>query len=323
MKDLLYWNIVALIVGAVMDAIVGDPENRLHMVVIFGTVIKVLEDRFYKHRYHRRAYGTLLVILCVTLTALVLGVLLFALWKLHHLLYCLWASVLCWQCLAAKSLRDASEKVRVPLEAGDLDQARQMVGRIVGRDTKILDEAGVARAAVETVAENTSDGVIAPLFYLALGGPVLGCVYKMINTMDSMLGYKNARYIDFGRAAAKLDDAVNYLPSRLAALLLILAAKIQKLDAKNAARIWKRDRRNHASPNSAQTESVVAGALGLRLAGPTSYFGQPKEDKPYIGDALREIEPEDIRRANRLMFTAAAEMTVLALVCMYAVYLAI
>ena len=176
----------------------------------------------------------------------------------------------------------------------------------------------MARAAVETVAENTSDGVIAPLFYLALGGPVLGCFYKAVNTMDSMIGYKNTRYIEFGRAAAKFDDFVNYIPARLAALELILAAKLCGFDAKNALRIWKRDRHNHASPNSAQTESAVAGALGLRLAGPAVYFGKTL-DKPYIGDELRRIEPEDIRRAQKMMFAAAAEMLVLAIGVMLAV----
>ena len=319
MKTLLFWNIIALLIGIVMDLAVGDPEDRIHLVIVYGTLIKTFEDLFYPHRYQRRLYGALLVVVSIVLVTAVLGGALFLLWKMHHLLYALWAGVLCWLCLAARSLYDQSDMVRRPLEAGDVETARSMVARIVGRDTKDLDADGIARAAVETVAENTSDGVIAPLFYLALGGPVLGCIYKLINTMDSMIGYKNAKYIDFGRTAAKLDDVVNYIPSRLAALELILAAAVCGFDAKNAARIWKRDRRNHASPNSAQTESVVAGALGLRLAGPASYFGKIT-DKPYIGDELRAIEPEDIRRANKLMFAAAAIMAVLALGCMLAVY---
>ena len=166
-----------------------------------------------------------------------------------------------------------------------------------------LDEKGVIKATVETVAENTSDGVIAPLIYLAIGGPVLGIAYKAINTMDSMVGYRNDKYIDFGRAAAKLDDVANFIPSRLSAWLMIFSCIFMGKDysAVNAFRIFKRDRFNHASPNSAQTESACAGALGLQLAGPASYFGKIVEKK-YVGDPDREIELEDIKRANKLMF---------------------
>ena len=183
MKSLIFWNIVALLIGVVMDAVAGDPENLVHMVQFFGMVITLLEDSFYKHRYHRVLYGGLLVFFTLLICTGVPALVLWAIWKLFHpLLYALWAGVLCWQCLAARSLKDESDKVRIPLEQHDLETARKMVGRIVGRDTNALDEAGVARAAVETVAENTSDGVIAPLFYLALGGPVLGCFYKAVNT---------------------------------------------------------------------------------------------------------------------------------------------
>ena len=174
----------------------------------------------------------------------------------------------------------------------------------MGRDTEVLDEAGVIRATVETVAENASDGEAAPLFYLLLFGVTGGWVYKAVNTMDSMLGYKNARYEFFGRVAARMDDVFNWIPARIAALLLIAAAAITGQNAGEAVRIFRRDRFRHASPNSAQTESVMAGALGVRLAGPASYFGERKE-KPYIGDAGREIETEDIARANR-MLTAAS-----------------
>lgn len=215
--------------------------------------------------------------------------------------------------LAARSLRDESMAVCRKLEAGEIEGARYAVSMIVGRDTKPLSEAGIARAAVETVAENASDGVIAPLFYLAIGGPFLGWLYKAVNTMDSMVGYKNDRYLHFGRAAAKLDDLVNLIPSRLAALLLIVSAYLLRYDGKNAYRIWRRDRRNHKSPNSAQTESACAGALGLRLAGDAWYFGK-LVTKPYIGDEIHPIEPQDIRRVNCLMYGAAGIMGLLALV---------
>ena len=315
---MLFWNAVALAIGAAMDAVVGDPRNMLHMVVVFGAVISGWEKVLYRMN-NKRLAGALLVVLTLLTCGAPIALLLWFAWRLYPLLYALWAGVLCWQCLAAKSLRDESDLVRVPLEAGDLPKAREMVGRIVGRDTDALDEAGVARAAVETVAENTSDGVIAPMFYLALGGPLLGCLYKAVNTMDSMVGYKNDRYMDFGRCAALLDDVVNYIPARLAALELILAAFLTGMDGKNAWRIWRRDRRNHASPNSAQTESAVAGALGLRLAGDAVYFGKLHK-KPYIGDDLRPIEPEDIRRSHRLMFAATGEMLVLALVFMLLIH---
>ena len=170
----------------------------------------------------------------------------------------------------------------------------------MGRDTAELTAEGVTKAAVETVAENASDGVIAPLLYMLIGGAPLALTYKAINTMDSMLGYKNEKYLYFGRIPAKLDDAANYLPSRLAALLWVAAAAFTHNDAKGAWKIWRRDRRNHASPNSAQTESACAGALGVQLAGPAYYFGEYYA-KPTIGDALRPIEPEDILRANRMM----------------------
>ena len=311
---MLFWNAVALAIGALMDAVVGDPHNMIHMVVVFGAVISGLEKLLYRME-NKRFAGLLLVVCTLLCCGLPIALLLRFAWRLHHLLYALWAGVLCWQCLAAKSLRDESDLVRVALEAGDLPKAREMVARIVGRDTDALDEAGVARAAVETVAENTSDGVIAPLFYLALGGPLVGCLYKAVNTTDSMVGYKNDKYMDFGRCAALFDDVVNFIPARLAALELILAAFLTGMDGKNAWRIWRRDRRNHASPNSAQTESAVAGALGLRLAGDAVYFGKLVK-KPYIGDDLRPIEPEDIRRSHKLMFTATGEMLVLALAAM-------
>ena len=207
----------------------------------------------------------------------------------------------CGQALAAKGLAQESMNVHKELVKGDLPAARKAVSRIVGRDTQNLTAEGVTKAAVETVAENASDGVIAPLLYMLIGGAPLALTYKAINTMDSMLGYKNEKYLSFGRIPAKLDDAANYLPSRLAGLLWCAAAALTGNSAKGAWRIWRRDRRNHASPNSAQTESACAGALGVQLAGPAYYFGE-YYPKPTIGDALRPIEPEDIRRANKMMY---------------------
>ena len=187
------------------------------------------------------------------------------------------------------------------LKYGTLAEARHAVSWIVGRDTQNLDAEGVTKAAIETVAENSSDGVIAPLFYMAVGGVPLMFFYKAVNTMDSMIGYKNERYLYFGRFAAKLDDVVNYIPARLSGLLMVIASFLCGLDGKNAFRIFLRDRRKHDSPNSAQTEAAMAGALGVQLAGNAFYFGKLYE-KPYIGDPLRPIEAEDIVRANRLLY---------------------
>ena len=215
-------------------------------------------------------------------------------------------SIMTYQILATKCLKVESMKVYKKLTTGTIEEARYAVSMIVGRDTQSLDEKQVAKAAVETVAENTSDGVIAPMLYLAIGGPILGFLYKAINTMDSMIGYKSDRYIDYGRAAAKLDDVVNYIPSRISAWLMIVACIFlgKSYSEKDALRIFLRDRYCHTSPNSAQTEAACAGALGLRLAGDASYFGKVVK-KPYIGDARREIEPADIVRANRLLYGSA------------------
>ena len=223
-------------------------------------------------------------------------------------------SVMCWQILAAKSLQTESMKVCRALSAGDTEGARHAVSMIVGRDTARLDRQGIARAAVETVAENTSDGVVAPMVFLAIGGAPLGFFYKAVNTMDSMLGYIEPPYRDFGFVPAKMDDVMNYPPARLSGLLMLAAGTLLGMDARNGWRIFRRDRYNHASPNSAQTESVCAGLLGLRLAGDAWYHGALHK-KPYIGDPLREVEPEDIPRACRLLYgTAFLSLALCALV---------
>ena len=212
--------------------------------------------------------------------------------------------------LAAKSLNNKSMKVYHDLVENDDKKARYDLSMMVGRDTDRLDRNAIVRATVETVAENTSDGVIAPLLYTAIAGPVLGMLYKAINTMDSMIGYDNERYRYYGRAAAKLDDIVNFIPSRISAVLMIAACMVLSLfdsvyDPGASIRIWRRDRLNHKSPNSAQTESACAGALRIKLGG-DSYYGGVRVSKPYIGDNNKNIENEDIKRANRLMFLSEA-----------------
>ncbi len=267
-----------------------------------------------------RRRGTALAAFVVLAAAAVSGTVLLAAYQAAPALGAAVEAWMTYQILALKCLKTESGKVYDRLVRGTLAEARQAVSMIVGRDTECLDEAGVIRAAVETVAENTSDGVIAPMLCLALGGPVLGFAYKAVNTMDSMIGYKNERYLDFGRTAARMDDAVNWIPARLSALLMTAAAYLlgREFDGRNAWRIWRRDRRNHASPNSAQTEAVCAGALGIRLAGDASYFGKVVK-KPTIGDDGRPVEAEDIRRAHRLLYGTAWLCLGL---CLAALYLA-
>ena len=295
----------AVLGGFVLDLLFGDPAWLPHPVVYMGRAISALERRL-RTRLPRTPQGELLggaiLAFCLPvgtflLTSLVcLGAAALSPW-LGLAVQMFW----CGQTLAAKGLAQESTRVYRELIKPDLPAARRAVSRIVGRDTQNLTLEGVTKAAVETVAENASDGVIAPLLYMLLGGAPLALTYKAINTMDSMLGYKNEKYLYFGRAAAKLDDAANYLPSRIAGLLWAAAAALTGNSASGAWKIWRRDRRNHASPNSAQTESACAGALGVQLAGPACYFGE-YYDKPTIGDPLRPIEPEDIRRANRMMY---------------------
>lgn len=305
----LMYHIIAFGSGFVLDLLLGDPAWLYHPVRLIGKLITVTERmlRGTKEPDERRELrqGRLLVLIVLLGTVAVTAGIVVGAYLLHGYLGIAVESILTWQALAAKSLRVESMRVYDCLKKDGLLAARQAVSMIVGRDTAQLDQAGVIRAAVETVAENTSDGVIAPMLYLCLGGPILGFAYKAVNTMDSMVGYKNEKYMYFGSAAAKLDDAVNFLPSRISASLMLAVCLVDRtFDFGQALRIYRRDRRKHASPNSAQTEAVCAGALGLRLAGPASYFGK-KVDKPYIGDEVRQIEPEDIRRANRLMVGAA------------------
>ena len=300
--------ILLMLGGFILDGIFGDPAWLVHPVVIMGKAITALE-KFLRKRLPNtpegeRLGGRILAMALPVGTLLITGGVCWLFYRISPILGFAIELLWCAQALAAKGLAQESTNVYRELVKGDLPASRRAVSRIVGRDTAELTSEGVTKAAVETVAENASDGVIAPLFYMMLGGAPLALVYKAINTMDSMVGYKNEKYLNFGRAAAKLDDAANYLPSRIAALLWIASAVLTGNDAKSAWRIWRRDRRKHASPNSAQTESACAGALNVQLAGPATYFGKYC-DKPTIGDAVRAIEPGDILRANKMMYTAS------------------
>ncbi len=298
-------NMAAVVIGFVLDYILGDPAGFPHIVAGIGKLIEVFErlirDRFPKTPRGELFGGVVLVFLVLVCSVAPVFIVLNLLGAAHPFLRLAFESLICWQCLAARSLSDAGIGIYNELQNFDLPAARKAVGMVVGRDTGGLDEAGVTRAAVETIAENTSDGVIAPLLFLLAGGGAFGVLYKAVNTMDSMIGYKNDRYLYFGRAAAKLDDIVNFIPSRISGLLMVPGALFAGLDAKNALRIFLRDRKNHTSPNSAQTESAAAGALGVSLGGANFYFGKLVH-KPTIGDPTRPIEPSDIPRAINLMF---------------------
>ena len=301
-------TLYAILAGFIMDLLIGDPHWMYHPVRLIGKFITFLEDMlrktFPKTKDGERKSGFVLVVL-------VCGISVFTVWGLMKLAYYLnfWCGfllevIMCYQLFAVRSLKDESMKVYKELAKQDLEASRKAVSMIVGRDTENLTIEGVTKATVETIAENTSDGTLAPMFYMFIGGPVLGWFYKAVNTMDSMVGYKNEKYLNFGRYAAKFDDVMNFIPARLCGWLMILASMFLKMDWKNAKKIFVRDRFNHASPNSAQTEAVMAGALRIQLAGDAWYFGK-RYEKPIIGDALRPVEIEDIPRANRLLYATA------------------
>lgn len=310
------YHILAFIAGFVLDLLIGDPHFIPHPVRLIGSLISFCDKRLNcdagynisekKLNLIKYKRGMLLAFTVIFATFAMSVIIIVAAYSINLYAGVIAEAVMTWQILATKCLRVESMRVYDALRTDGVDAGRRAVSMIVGRDTSVLDAAGVTRAAVETIAENTSDGVIAPMLYTAIGGPVLGFVYKAVNTMDSMLGYKNDKYMYFGRFAARLDDVVNFIPARISAYLMIAAAFIggRQFDGKNAYRIFKRDRFNHASPNSAQTESVCAGALRVQLAGDAVYFGKLVKKK-YIGDGLREIENEDIKRANRLMYITA------------------
>lgn len=310
------YHIFAFIAGFVLDLLIGDPHFIPHPVRLIGSLISFCDKRLNcdagynisekKLNLIKYKRGMLLAFTVIFATFAMSVIIIVAAYSINLYAGVIAEAVMTWQILATKCLRVESMRVYDALRTDGVDEGRRAVSMIVGRDTSVLDAAGVTRAAVETIAENTSDGVIAPMLYTAIGGPVLGFVYKAVNTMDSMLGYKNDKYMYFGRFAARLDDVVNFIPARISAYLMIAAAFIggRQFDGKNAYRIFKRDRFNHASPNSAQTESVCAGALRVQLAGDAVYFGKLVKKK-YIGDGLREIGYEDIKRANRLMYITA------------------
>lgn len=307
-------TVYCVFTGFLLDFLFGDPNFRFHPIRLMGQLIsgleKIIRRVFPKNNIGELFGGTLLfIVVCCICFGLSFYLLKF-LYGLGFYMGFIAESLMCWLFLAVRSLKKESMKVYYEAEKGELEGARKAVSMIVGRDTERLDMSGVIKAAVETVAENTSDGVTAPLLFMMIGGAPLGALYKAVNTMDSMIGYRNDKYIYFGKTAARADDLFNFIPSRVSALLMIAAAFITKMDWKGAVRIFKRDRLKHKSPNSAQTEAVCAGALGLRLAGDAWYFGQLYK-KEFIGDFVNDVKPEHIVMANRLMYVSSVLALVL------------
>ena len=300
-----------ILLGFILDTIIGDPYKLPHPIRWIGSFISILEKlcrKIAKSNTMLMILGAILVFIVIFVSGGI-TLLVLKLASFNKYAYLIVSSVICYYMLAGKSLKTESMKVYKAFENNDTEGARKAVSMIVGRDTQSLTKEGIIKAAVETVAENSSDGVVAPLIYMLIFGPVGGVVYKAVNTMDSMIGYVEEKYFYIGKFAAKLDDVLNYIPDRISGILVIISAFILRYNYKNAFRIFKRDRRKHASPNSAQTESAMAGALGVQLAGDATYFGVVHK-KPYIGDKKREIENEDIKRANDIMYT----MTIICLV---------
>ncbi|WP_092871315.1 adenosylcobinamide-phosphate synthase CbiB [Acetitomaculum ruminis] len=304
-----FLGLLALAAGYGLDMVIGDPRFLWHPIRAIGWLItiteKFLRKLFPKTDKGEFIAGIFLVIIVTILSTVFPLALIFIAYKISIWLGFILETIMCYQILATKALKDESMKVYEALNKEGLDAGRKAVSMIVGRDTENLSKEGVIKATVETIAENTADGIIAPMLYLAIAGPACGFFYKSVNTMDSMVGYKNDKYMYFGRVAAKLDDVLNFFPARIAGWLMIFSSRLLGLNYKNAKKIFLRDRFNHASPNSAQTESVMAGALGVELAGDAVYFGKVVKKKT-IGDKLRPIVLSDIKRANALLYMSSA-----------------
>ena len=299
-------NILSIYIGYIIDLIIGDPYSFPHPVIYIGKLIKCLENNirkvFKKEKYLKFA-GFILWFITVGTTYL-LTYLIIKLSKFNSSTFLIVNSFIIYTTLATKCLKDEAIKIYNILKSGDIYESRKQLSYIVGRDTNSLNEAEIIRATVETVAENTVDGIISPMFYAFIGGAPLAMAYKAINTLDSMVGYKNDKYINLGFASAKIDDIANYIPARVCIIFMTIASLILRFNYKNCFKISIRDRKNHKSPNCAYPEGAVAGALGIQLGGTNIYFGKPVY-KPTIGDKYREIEIEDIKKTNKIMYLSS------------------
>ena len=304
------FGITALIAGYLLDLLLGDPEWLYHPVRLIGKLISALEKRLRARGGNLRKSAVILTAVTVLTTMAAAALILWLLSLLGRVPLFIGMALMDWMGIAVTCMAKEARGVRKALEKG-LPEARKQVARIVGRDTGNLNEEEIVKATVETVAENTTDGVISPLFWALLGGPVLLWGFKAASTLDSMVGYMDEKYRDIGWSSARLDDIMNYLPARLTAFLMVCAAFLTGLDGKNAFRIVRRDHANHKSPNCAWSEAAAAGAMHIQLGGTHEYFGKPVE-KPTIGDADRPADRADILRANRLLYVASGLMILIA-----------
>lgn len=303
------WNIAAIFVGFILDMLIGDPQGWPHPVILIGRYIAFAEKKLRAHGGNLRRSAIVLTGSTVFISMAASAAVLFVLYLLGKIPLFIGMCIMSWQALSAKCLakegRGVAKALGISLECG-----RKQVARIVGRDTSELSETEIIKATIETVAENTTDGVIAPMLYLLIGGPVLAAGFKAASTLDSMVGYMDEKYRDIGWSSAKLDDALNWIPARLTGVLMCICAFTVKLDGRNAFRIMRRDHANHLSPNCAWSEAATAGALHVQLGGTHTYFGKIVE-KPTIGDDDRPVSMVDISRISRLMY--ASEMLLMAL----------
>ena len=298
--------ILALMIGFVLDLLLGDPEWLYHPVCIIGKYISFMEKKLRKRGGNLRKSAVFLTASTVLLTMAVVAVLMWLLSLIGRIPLLIGMSLLNWMGIAVTCMAKEARGVAKALDKG-VDAGRTQVARIVGRDTQSLNEEEIIKATIETVAENTTDGVISPLFYAAIGGPVLLWGFKAASTLDSMVGYLDEKYRDIGWSSAKLDDVLNYLPARITTLLMCLAAFFTGMDGKNAWRLVQRDHANHKSPNCAWSEAAAAGAMHIQLGGTHDYFGKPIE-KPTIGDAARPAQREDIDKVNWLLYVTSGMM---------------
>ena len=307
-----------IVLAFILDAIIGDPAKQMHPVIVMGRIISSAENIFNTEtstRVRRKFFGTLLATALPIAVFIITTLVLALTYSFNAYLGFALSVALASTTLSAKGLKSAAKAVLKRLEDNDINGARTALSRIVGRDTENLDEAAIIKATVESTSENTSDGVVAPLFYMAIGGVPLAMAYKAVNTLDSMVGYKNDRYLDFGWASARLDDVLNYIPARLTAILMVISSALLRFNSYNAWKVLIRDGRRHPSPNAGYPEAATAGALGIELGG-TSRYATITIDKPSIGNALRGAERYDIIRTVELMYLSSTIMIILAVLLM-------
>ncbi len=319
---LRYHILLSFVLGYLLDLLFGDPRSLYHFVQFEGKLISIFDrmlNRSPNSRFYSRAAGIVLWILSVGITFFLIYMIINVGASINPYLGLFFETFFVYQCLATHSLKKESMYVHSAIEKNDLIDARLKLSYIVGRDTDNLDFEGIMKADVETIAENTSDGVISPIFYMALFGVYGGVFCKLVNTLDSMVGYKNDRYRYFGTFSARMDDVIQFIPARLTAVLMIAASFILRYDSKNGIKIFRRDRYKHASMNSAQSEATAAGILDVQLAGDAIYGGIVKK-KPSIGDPIKKIDKNDIVRANRLLYLSSSIAFIITAIIMYGVH---